>query len=506
MSASTAFGAQAQPKFDCSVFISYSHADNQPFGIDLGHGERNWVSFLDEELGKRLRMLSEQELSVWRDPKLQGNDVFADELTERLASCAVLVSVCTPRYLHSEWCRRELEEFVRASQTTGGLRVGTKSRLFKVVKTPVDRDELPGQLEPLLGYEFYGVETDGSVREFLLMHQPEGLVLFYQRLDDLVGDIAKLLDELEGASTGDAEAVVSSARTIFLGNATSDVVHLRDDLKRELERRGHLVVPETEMPLVAADLSHAIEDQLSEADMAIHVLGARYGLRPEGDERSIPHIQLSLAREAAARRGVVQLIWLPDGLQPIEDSQRDLISELRTWETGEDAEVVLGSLEVFKSYLLDRIAEQAAPPPEMADAVERVFLIHDPVDRAEAIAIRDHLEERGLAVMTPLSEGSEREARQLHEDTLLVSDAVLIYYGKVSEHWVRMKLNDLIKARGWGRDEPFQATGVVLGPPGAPSKSEFHTSDALVLDAIDEGAPAALEPFLGQLARSREAR
>lgn len=504
MSEGPASGVQARPKFDYSVFISYSHADNLPFGIDLGHGERNWVSFLDEELSKRLRMLSEQELSIWRDPKLQGNDIFAEELTERLANCAVLVSVCTPRYLHSEWCRRELEEFVRASQSSGGLQVGTKSRLFKVVKTPVDRDELPSQLEPLLGYEFYGEETDGALREFLLMHQPEGLVLFYQKLDDLVGDIVKLLDELEDVSTGDAEAEPSSARTIFLANTTSDVSHLRDDLKRELERRGHRVVPETEMPLIAADLSHAVEDQLSEVDLAVHVLGARYGPRPEGDERSIPHIQLSLAREAATTRGVIQLIWLPDGLQSIEESQHDLIQELRGWEIGDNGEVVFGSFELFKSYLLDRIAAEPPPQPETVDAVERVYLIHDPVDRDAALAIRGQLEERGTAVMTPLSAGGEQEARQLHEDTLLVCDAVLILYGRASEHWVRMKLNDLIKARGWGRDRPFRSTGVVLGPPRTPSKSEFHTGEALVLHALDE--PTYLEPFLEQLSRSPEAR
>lgn len=298
----------------------------------------------------------------------------------------------------------------------------------------------------------------------------------------------------------------TSARSIFLADSTSDVSHLRDDLKRELERRGHRVVPEEEMPLVADDLSQAVEGQLSEVDLAIHVLGAHYGPRPEGDERSIPHIQLDLAREAAATRGLAQLIWLPEGLKSVEETQQDLIAELRGSETGVNVEVVLGSIEDFKSYLLETIAQGVSTELEEAEAVERIYLVHEPVDRDAASVVRDHLKSRGLGVMTPLSDGSEVKARQLHEDNLLACDAVIIFYGRASEHWVRMKLNDLIKAPGWGRDRPFQSAGVVLAPPETPSKSGFHTSDALIMDAIDGLEPATLEPFFDQLARSREAR
>ena len=43
-------------------------------------------------------------LSIWRANKLQGNDMFADEILEQFDKTAVLVSVLSPRYMKSEWC------------------------------------------------------------------------------------------------------------------------------------------------------------------------------------------------------------------------------------------------------------------------------------------------------------------------------------------------------------------------------------------------------------------
>ena len=94
--------------YDDAVFISYTHIDNQPFGPE----QQRWITHLHEQLTNRVQQLFGGPVAVWRDDKLQGNDVFAETLVERLSKVAVLVSVCSPRYVHSEWCQRELEEFI----------------------------------------------------------------------------------------------------------------------------------------------------------------------------------------------------------------------------------------------------------------------------------------------------------------------------------------------------------------------------------------------------------
>jgi hypothetical protein len=118
--------------FDTDVFISYAHLDNQP----LTTGAQGWVSEFHEALSKRLGEVLGKAPRIWRDPKLQGNDVFADEIEQRFEEAAVLVSVITPRYVESDWCRREVTGFWEAAGHTGGPIVGNKARVFKVVKTP----------------------------------------------------------------------------------------------------------------------------------------------------------------------------------------------------------------------------------------------------------------------------------------------------------------------------------------------------------------------------------
>ena len=102
--------------------------------------------------------------------------------------------------------------------------------------------------------------------------------------------------------------------------------------------------------------------------------------------------------------------------------------------------------------------------------------------------------------MLPLGEGSEAEAREVHEMSMVLSDAVIIFYGGASEHWVRMKLFDLLKAPGWGRRVPFRATAVWVAEPATAHKLAYTTDEALVLRATGGFAPATLGPFLDQLA------
>ena len=178
-----------------AIFISYTHVDNQPFGPDA----LRWISYLHEQLTSRLEQLLGQRVPVWRDDKLQGNDVFVETTVEQLSRVSALISVCSPRYLKSEWCQRELNEFLAAAKSGGGLQVGTKSRVFKVVKTPVPLNELRAPLDALLGYEFYEeISGQRRIREFLLNPDPQQRWKFYARVDDLAQDIAALLEDLSG--------------------------------------------------------------------------------------------------------------------------------------------------------------------------------------------------------------------------------------------------------------------------------------------------------------------
>src|SRR5262245_41306982 len=128
--------------FEGDAFISYAHLDN----VELIEGRKGWVANLYRALDVRLAQLLGWDANIWWDPKLQGNDYLSDALAEQLRRVAALIAVVSPRYVKSEWGRRELTMFCDAAKHQSGVRVGEKSRIFKVLKTPVDRAEHPPEL------------------------------------------------------------------------------------------------------------------------------------------------------------------------------------------------------------------------------------------------------------------------------------------------------------------------------------------------------------------------
>src|ERR1041385_827776 len=111
--------------FEHDFLISYAHLDDE----SLIAGESGWVAELHRLREIRVVQVRGEKPRIWRDPKLQGNDIFADTILERLPRIAALVSVLSPRYVQSEWCNRELKEFCRAAERSGGVRVGDKARI-----------------------------------------------------------------------------------------------------------------------------------------------------------------------------------------------------------------------------------------------------------------------------------------------------------------------------------------------------------------------------------------
>lgn len=474
-----------------AVFISYTHLDNEVFGPE----QLRWVSHLHEQLKHRVQQYLGDAVKIWRDDKLAGNDTLDDALHTQLGSVAVMVTVCSPRYVKSDWCRWELEEFVRAVGPE--LRMGARSRLFKVLKTPVAPENLPDPLAPLLGYEFFEeLPQEGRVREYLLNPNPAERWKFYARVDDLAQDIAQLLSETRASDE------TATGQTAYLAQVTSDLAAHRDDLRRELSRRGWRILPQRSVPLLAKDLYDTIDSALAESTVSVHLLGTRYGTRPEGEEHSIPHIELELAGQAASESRLTQLIWLPEDVTPDDETQASLVQTLRSQEVGYDVELLQGPFDALKAHLLD-----LTRPPEPgqravpAGPARLVYLVCDREDFDAIAPVKRALEESGHTVLLPLREGTDVEAREVHETSLVLCDAALVFYGAGSEHWLRMKLFDFLKAAGWGRERPFVAKGVYVAQPASPHKESYATSEALVLRANGAGGPA-LEPFLAALGAS----
>ncbi|MGB7924023.1 MAG: TIR domain-containing protein [Pyrinomonadaceae bacterium] len=486
--------------FDEDIFISYAHLDNQP----LAEGLEGWVETLHERLGIRLAQLLGEEVKIWRDPKLQGNDYFADTLVVRVAKVAVLVSVLSPRYVKSEWCMREINEFCKAAELQGGLRVGNSSRLFKIIKTYIPLEEQPPSLQPMLGYEFYDYDAaQGRAKEFSPDVVPHRDIRYWEKLEDLANDLKQLIERMKEqtesatAPRASASSANPAGKIIYLAKTTSDLSEERDIIQRELQQRGHRVLPDEELPLNAVEMKEAVREYLKNSHLSIHLIGARYGMIPEDESRSIIQIQNDLAAERGQEMS--RLLWMPTGLESQDERQQKFIDALRLGVNGfQGVEVLQTKLEDLKMQIYEKLADkpQTPAPVENEGGPVSLYLICDKQDSESVAPLESYLFDQGFEVILPVMEGDEAQAAQDHKDNLLYCDAVMIYYGQASEIWLRMKLRELQKIAGYGRTQPMLAKAIHISGPPTPRKDQFKTHEAIVIRNYGPFSPGLLEPFI----------
>jgi hypothetical protein len=450
-----------------------------------------------------------KQSQIWWDPKLQGNDVFGETLVAQLHRVASLVSVISPRYVKSEWGRKELAEFCKAAESQGGVQIADKARIFKVMKTPVPLEQHPPELRPLLGYEFFKLDSNtGRFRELDEIFGPEAERDFWLKLDDLAHDMCRLLELLD-QPLARAE---SSTVAVFLAETTSDLREYREAIKRDLQQHGHTVLPAGSLPQAGAEVMASVREDLARCRVSIHMIGRTYGMVPEGGLSSLPEMQNELAIERARNGGFARLVWIPPGLQIDDERQRKVIEHIRMDQRIEQgADLLETTLEDLRTVIAARLAPapkpvaRLVPAPMPVSTSPTVYLMYDSRDTTVVTPWVDFLF-TDFEVIQPIFTGEEAEIREYHEENLCSCDGALIFYGAANEFWLRRKLAELQKSAGYGRTKVMPIVAICLAAPQTPEKARFRTRNAIVIPQWDGFSPDPLQPFVSALKARGEER
>nr|ACX33952.1 hypothetical protein [uncultured prokaryote EC6] len=493
------------------VFVSYTHNDNLEFDAE----KKGWVSRFHLVLLNYLTSKLGRTAKVWRDAKLEGNDAFWDVIFKALAEAQTLVAVVSPRYVQSKSCVKEVVEFNRHWQAAGGVKVGDKPRLVRILTEPVKLPELidgkpvPPELRELFklstGVEFYEVDPESGRSRQL---RSEFGAKYDAKFNLLVDDVALMLANLLKADV--KPAAPPSGKTVYLAQTCHDLKAERDRIERELRQRGHDVLPEGPLPLATADACETtIREALGRSQLAVHLVGRGYGLVPEDGTKSVVEIQNQLAAERSREAGFRRLIWTPRDETPKDPRLAAFLEQLtRDAEAQRGAEFAQDTIDELKDLLLELLTPPPAPspPPTAASSAgkpaPRVYVICDPLDDERTAPLEDFLFQQGLEVSRPQFDGGAAEIAEAHRFNLSRCDAALIYYGQPSKLWLEMKLQDLEKAPGYGRTAPLRAAAVCVAPPDNRDKQRFQTRQAAVLRLGESFSPAPLQPFMEQLLKA----
>lgn len=499
------------------LFISYAHIDNQP----LTSEHEGWISRFHASLAALLSMRLGQTARIWRDDKLRGNDVFAAEIVDQFAQTALLVSVLTPRYLNSDWCTREIREFCERAKQSGGIVVGNKSRVFKVLKTPVETQEsLPAALKDVLGYEFFTVE-DGAPLELDPDYGEKFAQDYNRKVGKLAWDISQLLKTLAsaaGAVAPSEDAATPSKPTIYLAECSYDRKETREILEGDLRRHGYEVLPGQELPREEADYVAAVECLLARSDLAVHLVGANYGAVPDGpSQKSVVVLQNELAVKRSRSAALPRVVWLAEGTRSSQPAGQAFIDALhQDAETQFGADLITGDIEALKStihFALTKMEKpESRPSAEQAAtaATERARLIYlicikKDKELKATLPIRKFIKEQGCEVSLPAFEGDAAAVREAHQQLMTTCDAIILFYGAGDEAWKRTMDSELRKMPGYRIGKPAPICYTFLAEPRTGDKEDFvDMGEPNVINGLDGFPAAAMEAMVGAV-KSRAA-
>lgn len=498
-------------KFEKHAFISYAHIDNQPISDE----DEGWISNFHELLQSMVSMKLGEKVHIWRDNKLRGSDIFSDEIVQQFPKTAIFISVITPRYLNSEWCTKEIKEFYKVASENLGLRVENKSRILKVVKTPVDREKLPLEVKESLGYEFFKLDENGRPKEFNKIFGDEYARAYLSRLDDLAYDIQEIINMInqgleENLPIAEVKVIdepEGKVKNIYVAHTSYDLADARDQLIRELKSHGYGILPNESLPIYADELKSEVSKALEKADLSIHLVGKSFGGVPDGpEEKSAIMLQNEIAAQHSGDSEMKRLIWIADAANIEDQRQASFIQSLNEdQEVQKGADVIEGSLVEFKTAVFDKIRQLEKPAKaqnllEETSQDKKVFLICDERDRKATIPLRKYLKSQNLEVNIPLFEGDPADIRKDAEENLRTSDAIILFYGEGDAYWKRSKQNEIRKLSQYGREKALLANFIYLAHPDSADKIDMiEMEEENMINGLGEFSEDLMDVFMKQI-------
>lgn len=476
--------------FEKDIFISYAHIDDEA----LIEGEKGWITEFHRALEVRLSQLLGERPNIWRDSRLDGNHIFSNEIISQFPKIAVLISILTPRYVKSEWCVKEVLEFKKASEQNIGVEINNKSRIFKVIKTPIELEQHPEVTQGLLGYDFFMVDRETNrIKEFGNIFGSENQQLYWSKLDDIACDIASLLKEIKASEDAKSNTKEKKGSKVYLAESSFDQREHRDSIKRWLMDNNYTVLPNHNLPLMIDEYTDEVTATMSECELSIHIVGESYGLVPEGTSDSKSVLQNKIGSKLSTEKQLKRIIWSPPEVVGSDQRQIDFLENIKVnpeFQIGADH--LITPLEDLKFAIKDKMVkkkenfvENPSTQISTGDVVPaQIYLMCDEADLDQIIPIEDYLFDQGFEVVIPIFEGKQSELRVDHQENMKNCDAIIIYFGARNDLWLRTKVRDLMKIAGYGRTKPLNTKAILLAEPETRSKVRYRTQDMEVVNML----------------------
>lgn len=379
------------------------------------------------------------------------------------------------------------------------------SNAFKVDLEPIAKSKQPKELRTLNEFYFFDSPSGSSDYE-LLSPSSDGPYFFLKIID--------LAFALTGSVLSSGKKNGTVGKKIYLAETSYDQVQNRDEVKRELIRHGHTVLPQKPFSSDIKELENEVRKCLEESDLSVHIIGEDYGETPDGSSKSIVEIQNELSTQYFAENkgtefeSLHRLIWMPIYVKPRTDQQKLYLDQLKDdIVSTSGAEIIQTPLEILKTIIHSRLRMFDEAVKAKRSNVQKksdhkvVYLLFDKKDESEIPSIVANIKSKNIEVILPQFEGKQIEFLDNHRQSLVRSDGVLLFANR-NLNWVNSKLNDVVKAPGFGKQHPFEATALYIKDSSIPKDKIAAIGDLIMLNGEDKSKKSEIGPFLDKIASS----
>lgn len=442
-------------KFDYDVFISYG----SPEGND-NNTVNQWAVKFSQYLAILLNRLNNRELTFMIHDDLRARkQLLGTESPAVLTKTAIFVTLISPEVVDSESYQKELQEIYNAAYegTNGSTR--HVNRIFKVLTAPISAEQQPECLINEIGYDFYEINRySKKSRTFEIIdgELPEEKLWF--KLVDLVYDIQNSLELLINEEVQE----VTRKKYIYLAETTFDQADNRDEIRRELQYLGYHILPLVNLPNDGEKIESLVRNYLDRSILSIHLMGAFYGEMLKKSKYSLIDLQNKIVREHVenSQAGQKRIIWIPSDLKITDQRQSLYLNRLKRDESKENTEIIEAPIEVFKTVLRDKL-DETEKPGKIKSGNRKVYLVYEHQYKSELLRISEMLTENHIDILETDFASMETGLITTHKQHLVDADAVLIFQGNSNRLWLNSKVQDLVKAPGFGKEKPFLSIGII---------------------------------------------
>jgi hypothetical protein len=255
---------------------------------------------------------------------------------------------------------------------------------------------------------------------------------------------------------------------IYLAETTPDALHYQQALKNELETLGFRILSPGVISHNADKLSATIKDLLSKSFLSLHLVGRSYGQEVEGTGKSLAEFQIQIAAEFTSinkqeeqSAPLRRMIWIMPSGKNNEPKQEKVISyikqESRLFQNSELLETPFESLKTYVHKFLIEHFINSRSASAYKNEKSNVFVIFEKAVSENIKPLLDWLDQQNLSYCHPIFNAGPEETMPYYRRMLASCKSVLVYYSGDNQVWLKTKVNDILKAPGYGRNEPFQS-------------------------------------------------